>query len=45
MMTSLRELGMALAYKGFDVDPLPYGQPVTPADLEGCRHRGAPADL
>ncbi len=36
MMTSLRELGMALAYKGFDVDPLPYGQPVTPADLEGA---------
>ena len=36
MMTSLRELGMALAYKGFDVDPLPYGQPITPADLAGA---------
>jgi hypothetical protein len=36
MMTSLRELGMALAMKGFDVDPLPYGRPVTPADLENA---------
>lgn len=34
MITSLRELGMALAYEGFDVDPIPYGQPVTPADLK-----------
>ncbi len=30
----LRELGMALALEGFDVDLLPYGQPLTPADLE-----------
>jgi hypothetical protein len=36
MITSLRELGMALAWQGFDVDPLPYGQLVTPADLEGA---------
>ena len=28
-----RELGMALAMDGFDVDLVPYGQPVTPADL------------
>lgn len=30
----LRELGMALALEGFDVDLLPYGQVITPADLE-----------
>jgi hypothetical protein len=30
------ELGMALAMEGFDVDLLPYGQAVTPADLEGA---------
>lgn len=29
------ELGMALAMEGLDVDLVPYGQPVTPADLEG----------
>jgi hypothetical protein len=28
-----RDLGMALAMDGFDVDLVPYGQPVTPADL------------
>jgi hypothetical protein len=32
---SLTEFGMALAMAGFDVDLIPYGQPVTPADLEG----------
>ena len=30
----LRELGMALAWEGFDVDLIPYGQAITPADLE-----------
>jgi hypothetical protein len=30
----LQGLGMALAWEGFDVDLLPYGQPLTPADLE-----------
>lgn len=30
----LRDLGMALAWEGFDVDLLPYGQPLTAADLE-----------
>lgn len=30
----LRELGMALAYEGFDVDMVPYGQALTIADLE-----------
>ncbi len=34
MITSLRELGMALAYEGFDVDPVPYDQPVNPDDLK-----------
>lgn len=29
MVTSLRELGMALSTAGFDVDALPYGTPVT----------------
>lgn len=28
------ELGMAWAMEGFDVDLVPYGQPVTPGDLE-----------
>jgi hypothetical protein len=28
------EMGMTLAMEGFDVDLIPYGQPVTPADLE-----------
>jgi hypothetical protein len=28
------EMGMALAMEGFDVDLIPYGQAVTPADLE-----------
>ena len=30
----LQDLGMALAWEGFDVDLLPYGQAITPADLE-----------
>jgi hypothetical protein len=30
------ELGMTLAMAGFDVDLIPYGQPVTTADLEGA---------
>jgi hypothetical protein len=30
------ELGMALAMEGFDVDLLPYGQGVTPAELDGA---------
>ena len=30
------ELGMTWAMAGFDVDLVPYGQPVTPADLEGA---------
>lgn len=29
----LADLGMALGLAGFDVDALPYGQPVTPGDL------------
>jgi hypothetical protein len=32
----LPELGMALAMEGFDVDLIPYGQPVGPADLKGA---------
>jgi hypothetical protein len=32
--TTLTEFGMALAWEGFDVDLIPYGQPVTAADLE-----------
>jgi hypothetical protein len=32
--TTLIDLGMALAWEGFDVDQVPYGQPVTTADLE-----------
>ena len=31
--TSLTEIGMALSWAGFDVDAIPYGQPVTAADL------------
>jgi hypothetical protein len=34
--TGLTELGMALAWEGFDVDLIPYGQTVTPADLDGA---------
>lgn len=34
--STLTELGMALAVNGWDVDLLPYGQPVTPADLAGA---------
>ena len=30
----LRELGMALAWEGFDVDMIPYGQAITTADLK-----------
>lgn len=30
----LRELGMALAWEGFDVDLIPYGQAITPSDLK-----------
>jgi hypothetical protein len=30
------EMGMTLAMEGFDVDLIPYGQAVTPADLEGA---------
>ena len=32
--TVTRELGMALAWEGFDVDLIPYGQPLTQSDLE-----------
>jgi hypothetical protein len=32
--TTLIDLGMALAWEGFDVDQVPYGQPVTDADFE-----------
>jgi len=31
---SFTEFGMALAWEGFDVDTIPYGRPVTAADLE-----------
>jgi hypothetical protein len=33
--SSITQLGMALAWAGFDVDSLPYGRNVTSADLEG----------
>jgi hypothetical protein len=33
---SLTDFGMAMSMAGFDVDLVPYGQPVTPADLEGA---------
>jgi hypothetical protein len=36
MVTSLRELGMALSTAGFNIDTLPYGMPVTAADLENA---------
>jgi hypothetical protein len=32
--TLMIEFGMTLAWEGFDVDMIPYGQPVTAADLE-----------
>jgi hypothetical protein len=32
--TTFTDLGMALSWAGFDVDMVPYGQPVTAADLE-----------
>lgn len=31
---TFREFGMALAWEGFDVDLIPYGQSITPSDLE-----------
>ena len=34
--TTFTELGMALALEGFDVDLVPYGQAVSPDDLEGA---------
>ncbi len=34
--TTLTELGMALAWEGFDVDLVPYGQPASATDLEGA---------
>jgi hypothetical protein len=33
---ALIDLGMALSWEGFDVDLIPYGQPLTDADLEGA---------
>jgi hypothetical protein len=33
-ITTLRELGSALSWEGFDVDLIPYGQAITPADLK-----------
>ena len=32
--SSFADFGMALAWEGFDVDTVPYGQAVTAADLE-----------
>jgi hypothetical protein len=32
-----RELGMALAWEGFDVDLIPYGQAITSSDLENTK--------
>jgi len=32
--TTFTDLGMALSWEGFDVDMVPYGQPVTAVDLE-----------
>jgi hypothetical protein len=32
--TTLTDFGMALSWEGFDVDLIPYGQPVTGTDLE-----------
>ncbi|MBU1877884.1 MAG: M28 family peptidase, partial [Chloroflexi bacterium] len=34
--TTFTDLGMALAWKGYDVDLIPYGQPVTASDLAGA---------
>jgi len=34
--SALTDLGMALAWEGFDLDVVPYGQPVIAADLEGA---------
>lgn len=34
--SSLTDFGMAMAMEGFDLDLVPYGQPVTAADLEGA---------
>ncbi len=39
----LRELGMALAWEGFDVDMIPYAQAITPADLKNVGYRCASA--
>ena len=33
---ALTDFGMAMSMEGFDVDLVPYGQPVTAADLEGA---------
>jgi hypothetical protein len=33
-ITSLRELGAALSWEGFDVDLIPYGQAITPGNLK-----------
>ena len=33
-ITALRDLGMAFGWEGFDVDLIPYGQAITPADLQ-----------
>ena len=33
---ALTDLGMALAWEGLDVDTVPYGQPLSPADLGGA---------
>jgi hypothetical protein len=32
---ALSEIGMTLAWEGYDVDLIPYGRPVTAADLQG----------
>jgi len=34
--TTLTDLGMALAWQGFDVDMVPYGEGLTPAHLHGA---------
>ena len=39
----LRELGMALAWEGFDVDLIPYGQAITPSDLKERGHHRSSA--
>ena len=43
--TSLLELGMALAWQGFDVDLLPHGQPLTAADLDNVDPNQSPPML